>query len=171
MRTMRIFLTVCLLSIVGGDITFPLERHILNEDCVDNNGAFGIYRLVENCDNAEGKYTDFAGFIVSVGPVVCCIETETRSVQNKAQDYCAKNGAGKYSILDFHVVEGEKSDVGEFPHMAAVGYDNFGDTLFDCGGSLIAENFVLTAAHCLNIRGRSPTMVRMGRVIYSKTNN
>lgn len=171
MRTIRILLTVCLLPIACGDITFPLEYHVINRNCVDSDGALGIYRLTENCDGAEGKYADFAGYILSVGPVVCCIETDTRSVQNKAQDYCAKHGAGKPSILDFHVVEGEKSGVGEFPHMVAVGYDNFGETVFDCGGSVVSSSFVLTAAHCLNIRGRRPTIVRMGRVIYLQSKN
>lgn len=68
--------------------------------------------------------------------------------------------------LDFHIIggigAGEKYleinqslilnpcivDVGEFPHMAAIGFSNEVDenvVTYDCGGSLISKNFVLTA--------------------------
>ena len=33
-----------------------------------------------------------------------------------------------------------------------------------CSGSIITENFVLTAAHCVNRKNIQPVMVRVGRV-------
>lgn len=47
------------------------------------------------------------------------------------------------------IVGGEKTKNGEYPHMAAIGWRTLDGTLsFKCGGSLISDRFVLTAAHC-----------------------
>lgn len=61
------------------------------------------------------------------------------------------------------IVGGIDASIGEFPHMAAIGYRNFdGDLSFKCGGSLISDYFVLTAAHCSTADRTAPTDVRLG---------
>ncbi|XP_072388295.1 serine protease snk-like [Diabrotica undecimpunctata] len=37
----------------------------------------------------------------------------------------------------------------EFPHMVEIGYGSDSDTKWGCAGSLISENFILTAARCI----------------------
>lgn len=46
------------------------------------------------------------------------------------------------------IANGVKAKPGEFPHMAALGVKTDEGVKFVCGGSLISENFVLSAAHC-----------------------
>ncbi|TDG50074.1 hypothetical protein AWZ03_003584 [Drosophila navojoa] len=55
---------------------------------------------------------------------------------------------------------GEVTKIGEFPWIVLLKYETFGRP-FLCGGSLISDRFVLTAAHCVR-ESALPIAVRMG---------
>ncbi|XP_034832134.1 serine protease persephone-like [Maniola hyperantus] len=65
--------------------------------------------------------------------------------------------------LGLHIIGGESASLGEFPHMVALGYDRSDGYDFQCGGSLLSDSYILTAAHCVDTLDRvTPTIARMG---------
>ncbi|XP_067635814.1 serine protease persephone-like [Eurosta solidaginis] len=80
---------------------------------------------------------------------------------------CAEIDAKLQPLLTSHVLGGTPVELGQYPHMVAIGLQNDDSTLeYNCGGSLIAKSFVLTAAHCLTTR-EPPVRVRMGVVNFN----
>ena len=66
------------------------------------------------------------------------------------------------------VIKGtQPAEVGEFPYHVALGYNSsyYGnETEYNCGGSLIADDIILTAAHCVYRNQNRPVTVKLGRV-------
>lgn len=68
------------------------------------------------------------------------------------------------------IMGGQVSHVGEHPHFALIGWKQSSSQIdFNCGGTLISERFVLTAAHCLLYQGQRPNVVRLGEHDLSQT--
>ncbi|XP_063220939.1 serine protease Hayan-like [Bacillus rossius redtenbacheri] len=69
------------------------------------------------------------------------------------------------------IVGGEKTVPGEFPHMAALGYRDGRNLAWNCGGTLISEYYVLTAAHCTYTGSGPPAVVRLGEYNLRSSND
>ncbi|XP_063363951.1 serine protease persephone-like [Cydia amplana] len=148
----------------------------------------GLCTLVTDCKVAlrqikDKNYHSFArcGF-EGVTEVMCCPSTNvkfgettestrrvndnngnTRPTKRIADVECQKIIASSKPPLDLHIIGGEQASLGEFPHMVALGFEAQFGYRFDCGGSLISNRFVLTAAHCVDTPDRvEPSVVRMG---------
>ncbi|XP_065332776.1 serine protease persephone-like [Cloeon dipterum] len=91
----------------------------------------------------------------------------------RSAEACQKYSEIAFPKINLFVKNGIEADVGEFPHMALLGFkydkdqQNSGRTLTKgvnaswlCCGTLIHERFVLTAAHCLE--KEFPIVVRLG---------
>ncbi|XP_055384410.1 venom protease-like [Condylostylus longicornis] len=60
------------------------------------------------------------------------------------------------------VVGGSDAEPREFPHMCLLGYSVNQTIKWECGGSLISEKYVLTAAHCIKTGLGEPKIIRIG---------
>lgn len=155
---------------------FPLNR--LKEFCVVN-GEAGTYELLDNCQQSKffmkvGREVQFEGLIEigkQIKPFVCCIARVQRrsvtSVLNTRIAYANKHICSTFCTkLEDNINGGEDAKIGEFPHMAAIGYFNSSTNLtdFNCGGTLLSDKYVLTAAHCCESLDDEPYIVRLGRV-------
>ncbi|XP_034113385.2 serine protease snake isoform X1 [Drosophila albomicans] len=113
-------------------------------------------------------------------PVICCpladkhVEAQRISA-TKCQEY--NSAARSLRLSDTNrifsgkqcvpsvplIVGGTVTHQALFPHMTALGWtqaDN--DIKWGCGGTLISELYVLTAAHCATSGSKPPDMVRLG---------
>lgn len=71
---------------------------------------------------------------------------------------------------DPQIIGGEPADPGEYPFMAAILNENNTGTDYNkqfCGGSLIDDDWVLTAAHCVEGAAASQLAVAVGRTVLS----
>ncbi|XP_017775180.1 PREDICTED: serine protease easter-like [Nicrophorus vespilloides] len=92
---------------------------------------------------------------------VCCPEEKTTRIISRISEFPVDCGLVD---SDDRITGGKLARIGQFPWMSLLGYETNGInvTQFLCGGSLISRNYVLTAAHCLNLQGLKLSLVRLG---------
>jgi hypothetical protein len=161
---------------------YERPRSWINQPCKNGQGSI----LCTN-DCKIFRNDDLVGYVQNVGFIVCCANLKTfkgyeantltgrtvrttttrkpsRKIGATARKYCENYGVYEPLVLQKNVFGGERSEVGEFPHHVQIYYSSEDVIVTRCGGSLISDRFVITAAHCLNNRNFVPVYVRMGRV-------
>lgn len=86
---------------------------------------------------------------LDVVPLVCCPvsdDIKARLSEKKCKNI-PESIPKRRNVVE--IIGGTRTAGREFPHMATLGFQNRDQMLWQCGGSLINEQFVMTAAHCL----------------------
>lgn len=153
----------------------------IKESCKVEKYGHGVVKYYPECEMARNflkqKSDDYKLLIKGYGKeqgkqLVCCpsrpAETACRAFGKKPDEPVDPNIKYDEDSLSDRIISGDRAYVGEFPHFAALAYMNNdnGQLSFDCGGALIAKNFVLTAAHCCSKVKQMPIIVRLGKVKY-----
>lgn len=129
-----------------------MSERDLDTVCRSSDDKVGILKSTKDC---KTPLLNRVGYIAKFNLVLVCCPPGTTSVGEKARNYCTNQSSGRSALVD-KLKNGNLSDLGEFPHMAALGFfDMERGTEFNCGGSLIStkydriiENFIL-APHFL----------------------
>lgn len=81
------------------------------------------------------------------------------------------NSVSKCGIVETPlIVAGTKAQLAEFPHMALIGYGS-PVSGWHCGGSIISETTILSAAHCISHPDGVASVVRVGIINQQDVSN
>lgn len=154
------------------EIAMTNRNFLVGDECQGPKNSTGICTRAQNCEFYKkpenwklkrkflGDHSKFCRFDgTSINDQVVCCPSRCTAACRRFKD----KGKPENLFLDTKIYGGFEAEDAEFPHFAALrssGDEEIGSE-FNCGGVLISEKFVLTAAHCAPLT-RKPTSVRLG---------
>lgn len=88
----------------------------------------------------------------------------SRKSKEKCDEYAIINSKiPTIPVPETAIIAGSRAWHGDYPHTAALGYEDNSTFHWQCGGTLISDRYIITAAHCLvHIQYGPVKIVRMG---------
>ncbi|KAF2905284.1 hypothetical protein ILUMI_00878 [Ignelater luminosus] len=135
---------------------------VQSEDCATPEGKIGECLIIHDCPKAYNLLANkpvpedilvylrklTCGFLGKLPKVCCDITAEIPRVADTEKDiFPSRTVCGRQE--QDKIFGGEGTAIGEFTWMALLEYQRPHGKRISCGGSLITNRYILTAAHCL----------------------
>uniref|UniRef100_A0A2I9LPS1 Serine proteinase n=1 Tax=Centruroides hentzi TaxID=88313 RepID=A0A2I9LPS1_9SCOR len=141
------------------------------ESCTTKENRPGECIPLGNCRSAQeqlrNNFPKICYWETDIKPIVCCELADdvdsTPPNENVQQFECGKRNLREKRQISRnpYIAGGESAKPGAWPWMAAILTRNLGQEGFLCGGTIISQFYILTAAHCFGGRGgKVPNVVR-----------
>ncbi|XP_037951658.1 serine protease snake-like [Teleopsis dalmanni] len=154
---------------ISSKILFP-QIDDFPDECKAFDGSDGVCLNIKLCPHAFTARNDEVKtcYFQRSEQFVCCSDSPFYNLKERKSTRECKD----FYPMRFDMVMGIMTQRAEFPYMAAVGWESQVTNITDyrCGGVMISNDYILTAAHCTDFNGDPPSVVVLGGVNLSEDN-